>query len=499
MTLTPDFKNYLRSLSSTYEDWWNLYTLFDFGLTVQTWQPKQTKGVPSPEKHERLPVLEGIRRYAANHVLLMGRPGSGKSTALVRLLLEEVKQASESGNPNLSASQKARLTPSRIPVLVELKYYQTSILDLIQEVFKRHDLLLSVEQIAKLLRDRHLLLMLDALNELPSESSNSDLATFRKVYAGTPMIFTTRDTSLGSNLGIEKCLEMQPLTEAQMRDFVQAYLPNCGEQLLQRLKNRLREFAQTPLLLWILCSLFQQAGEVPPRLGWVLRQFTQGYERNLAVKNLDLNAPEVRPWWTPMLQHLAFAMMQASQTEFRAAISQHEGETILTKFLQGRCYSPPETAHRCLKDLLAHHLIQAGRGNQIEFRHQLLQEYYAAELLLAQLPNLSPKQLQTQYLNYLKWTEPLSLMLSLVDKETIALEIVQSALQVDLKLGAKLAGEVHPSFQQQGVQQIVQLDLPQLLKIELLGSTRSEYVVPELLKALETMDAGVRRCAASAL
>ena len=63
---------------------------------VQTVQPRQADGVPSQEKNERLPVLEGIRKYAGNHVLLIGRPGSGKSTALVRLLLKEVKALTDS-------------------------------------------------------------------------------------------------------------------------------------------------------------------------------------------------------------------------------------------------------------------------------------------------------------------------------------------------------------------------------------------------------------------
>jgi predicted NACHT family NTPase len=104
---------------------------------------------------------------------------------------------------------------------------------------------------------------------------------------------------------------------------------------LRRLKNRLREFAQTPLLLWMLCSLFQQAGDIPANLGLVLRRFTEGYEQNLEVNGLS--APEVRQWWTPMLQHLAFVMMQGSQpTEFRAAVPQAEAEAILAEFLQGR-------------------------------------------------------------------------------------------------------------------------------------------------------------------
>jgi hypothetical protein len=49
------------------------------------------------------------------------------------------------------------------------------------------------------------------------------------------MIFTTRDLSLGGDLGIEKRFEMQPLSEPQMRDFVGKYLPEQGDRLLWQL------------------------------------------------------------------------------------------------------------------------------------------------------------------------------------------------------------------------------------------------------------------------
>lgn len=79
----------------------------------------------SQEEIETLPVLEALQKYAINHVLLVGRPGSGKSTALARLMLDLVKG-------------------EQIPVLVELRSYQSSILELIRSAFKRHDLNLSI-------------------------------------------------------------------------------------------------------------------------------------------------------------------------------------------------------------------------------------------------------------------------------------------------------------------------------------------------------------------
>jgi putative NADH-flavin reductase len=64
--------------------------LFDFDLMVQTIQPAKEEPGEAQQKTERC-VLEGLRKYAPKHVLLVGRPGSGKSTALVRLLLEEAE------------------------------------------------------------------------------------------------------------------------------------------------------------------------------------------------------------------------------------------------------------------------------------------------------------------------------------------------------------------------------------------------------------------------
>ncbi|WP_063721249.1 ATP-binding protein [Nostoc punctiforme] len=106
-----DFHRYLESVSEdeTYRYWQDLYTptnaldrqrlepknsrrRLDLSLMVQT-VPQQRKGeAPDREKIERLNILEGLRKYAPDHVLLVGKPGSGKSTALERLLWEEAEK-----------------------------------------------------------------------------------------------------------------------------------------------------------------------------------------------------------------------------------------------------------------------------------------------------------------------------------------------------------------------------------------------------------------------
>jgi predicted NACHT family NTPase len=476
--LSLDFSAYLDVLCDRYQRWQIRYTLtdvegkqelqeklksqpgqwdspFDFGLMVQHRGTGREE-----EKVERFPVLEGIRKYAKNHVLLVGRPGSGKSTALARLVFDEARQK--------------RI----IPVLVELRSWQGSIEALISNALGRHGLRLTEKRLEMLWQDDRLLLLFDGLNELP-EDARSQLTTFRRDHPHISMIFTTRDLIVGGDLGIEKKLEMQPLTEPQMREFVQKYLPpELAEQMLRQLNDRLRELGQTPLLLWMLCDLFWATGEIPENLGLVFRLFTQGYERNLKG---DVPIESDREWWKPVLQQLAWVMMQGTQpTELRVTISKAEAVRAIGQFLEGKVPYAEDFARKCLRDLQRHHLIQTGAEHEeLEFRHQLIQEYYAAEALLERLSGLSDAVLQREYLNYLKWTEPVALMLALVESEEEALRVVRSGLEVDLRLGARLAGKVKLEFQERAVELVLEKNQTyqghRLNQIELLGTTNSPF------------------------
>ena len=508
-----DWTPYLKSISDSekYAQWETFYTLTDvegktrpsktaplMDLQVQTIEkePQNPQERPErPEKPERFTVLDGLRKYATNHVLLKGRPGSGKSTALARLLLEE-----SVGAQSLRLNQQNQAKIIQIPILIELRLYETSILDLILQFLKRHKLIIDSNTLESwLLENQNFspLLLFDGINELPSDPARRDLKNFRQQYAEISMIFTTRD--LGSDdLNIEKKLEMLPLTELQMQDFVKAYLPEKGEEMLKQLGNRLKELAETPLLLWMLCSVFDDnQNKIPANLGLVFQIFTGIYD-----KKLKADVPtyqESRDWWRELLQVLAWKMTQGeSKTEIQVAISRTEAEEELSKFIKNKGF-PEYYGKQWLKDLLKYHLIHLEGNDKIAFRHQLIQEYYTAEELKKKLPHLRDEQLQWDYLNYLKWTEPMALLLGLLDNENQAKRVVKLGLEIDLKLGARLAGEVNFKFQKQTVGLVLGLDVPKRFKVELLGLTKSNEVVNELNQALEDSDWFVRWNAAEAL
>ncbi len=498
-----DFSAYLNFVSIDRRETRLLYTVTDVLLsleaqTVERQKPGNGKLEESHQQVERFSVLTGLRKYALDekreHVLLAGRPGSGKSTTLKQLLLEIAEAAlTDDTQP--------------IPVLVQLKG-DRSIFDLISAEFRRAKLKVTAEQIDDWLLEDKLVLLLDGINEIPSEDLRTKLQEFRDNNRTTAMIFTTRDLALGGDFGIEKRLEMCPLSEPQMRKFVQKYLPEHGEKLLGQISDRLREVAETPLLLKMLCDvyldprLFEKVGDLKSK-GELFRLFDRGYDR---FKGIVPVSADCRRFKSEILRHLAFVMMQGNLeklTEAWLTIERDRAEQAIEQLLTGRVDAPGQRAKEWLEDLVEHHLLQvAADARKIEFHHQLFQEYYAAEALLVMLQDkhsdvMDDQRLQHFYLNCLKWTEAISMMLAFLEDETQALRVVRLALEVDLYMGSRLAGEVKLRFQEQTVGMVSALDVPEWLKVELWGRTGSKRALPTLLKFLRSHDLRIAQKAAA--
>ena len=501
---SPDWQPYLQILETdpSYNECRQFYTATqaEILLQVQTCVPsaeqqdeqnptQQAKKAPEPCE-----ALAGLRTCVEQneHVLLVGKPGSGKTTALRRLLWEDVNRGAED-----------EVQRQQIPLLVELRgCREGSVLDWLKKALRRSRL--KGETLEDLLDSDRLLLLFDGLNELPTSNGWSELEEFRCDFAATPMIFTTRALGAGSDLGIPKKLEMVPLIERQMREFVQKRLPGQADNLLRQLDRRLQELAETPLLLAMLCEVMAESpdGQIPKNRGDLFRrQFDRRY-KGFKPPRLRNISDDSRRFTSELLQHLAFVMIQGDPhpdpchpTPSWSTISTATAERILENFLTGRIQDPGQGAKEWLEDLLEYDLLQiASNTDEIEFHHQLFQEYYAAEHLLLKLSELlknkeSQKSFKCDYLNYLKWTEAIAMMLALVDEESQALRVVDLALDnVDIILGARLAGEVKPEFQLKTVGRVAEIASPKPLKIELLERTRSDKAIPRLLKALEYPD-----------
>jgi ABC-type nitrate/sulfonate/bicarbonate transport system ATPase subunit len=414
------FRNYLKNLVNEPQKWWldeiNDLTWVEFPLSSIT-KEKPKKPDEQPKNTPPQLVLDAIKSYTQEKILIVGPPGAGKSTLLSTICKQAAARAIE--DPQ-----------APIPVLVELRDYKAGegFRGFILQNLQSHDQCLDEGHFKKLLQEGRLLLLVDGLNENPE--AKSELKTFCR---NVPLIATGRQDSDGWE--IERKLELQPLSTEQVKCFFELRLPDADRAQVQALGDRVKDFGQTPLMVWMLYSIFRANKDVPETRGEAYRSFTTLYSER-AKEGIDLSDARL------LLGKLAFEMMRSSNddpTDFRLKISEVEAQTILG-------------SEATLKRMLNHLLKQQGKpGNrEISFCHQSLQEYYAAEYLMSDRqrllewlsisPNHEYSIFQQDYLNYQKWTESVALMLALVEDEALAVRVVELALEVDPYLGAKLIG-----------------------------------------------------------
>ncbi|MGM3305065.1 HEAT repeat domain-containing protein [Anabaena sp. WFMT] len=500
MVASSEFQSYLQEICCRHEKWWTKDALtetiaaqqatFSFEQIVQTKEQKEER----EEKPQiiSLPIFKGIQDHIeSEHILLVGSPGVGKSTSLLRCLVSFAKAELEKPEP-------------RIPVLIPLKRYKVPVsgsedasgmLTLIRDTLEP-ELILEITEIKELLwKKKRLILLLDGLNEMPADSIRTDLKDFRNKckQSKIPLICTTRELGSG-DLGITRRLEIQPLSHLEINRFLKECMSSQEQKVLQLLSRDNRELSRTPFVLWMLYHVFQETGTVAETLGEAFREFFKSF------KKFKEDAPvtdERRKNWNAWLEHLAFTMLNSLEpNDPGLVISDDRANKVLCERF-GDLYG----ASSRIEELLKYHLLEKVSDKEISFHHQLIQEYYAAEYLLTRLPELIKKELnqkynrfQKEHLNYLKWTEAIALMLGFPENtEEQAIKIIELALNVDLKLGAKLAGDVKPELQQKTVKMIAEQQVTEWFRIFLLGETKSLKAADDLIKTVKHSDPDIRR------
>lgn len=440
------------------------------------------------KKSETIEILVGLRKYSSEHVLLLGKPGFGKSTSLRRLLWEEaqhsIKVLMEGKEP-------------RLPILIELRGCdEGSVFDWIRESIEcQSQWIISKKSIKKLLSQQRLFLLFDGLNELASRKAWETLDKFRgrEDAAQTSMVFTSREIGAGTSLGIERTLEMLPLKEAQTIKFIEKRLQGETHEILRQLRDSLKELAETPLLLMMLCKVFEECGEIPKNRGELFRsEFSRRYSNLKSSQSLPIS-DDSHYLTSDLLQYLAAEMIGLDSVgEFDLQISRPTAEQILEDFLKFKGETEPLSKSKVyLGDLLKYQLLQVNTKNKIQFHHHLFQEYYAAEWLCSQLKKLTDDQLKCHYLNYLKWTESISILMGFLDISQ-AIRLINLAWEVDWELGARLAGEVKSELQEQTIYHVSKYKISNLIKVELLKKTCSFSAIQYLHILLDDRDIDIR-------
>ncbi|MGB0564303.1 MAG: NACHT domain-containing protein, partial [Spirulinaceae cyanobacterium] len=219
------------------------------------------------ERQERLPALQIVQRY--KRLLLLGRPASGKSTLLRRLAV---------------ACAKGDAFIHHIPVLINLRHYSPEVLEqpnaletIIQKILDLHDL----ELTQTLLEKGHFLILIDDLDRIPTQARRNiqfQLRIFAQRYYQNRFIAACRTQITDYTFPTFRKIELAPLNKVQIETFIQHWFQEAeanspvettglAQQLMAELQfpknQRFSHWASRPMILHLLCWIFQYLGHLP--------------------------------------------------------------------------------------------------------------------------------------------------------------------------------------------------------------------------------------------
>jgi hypothetical protein len=239
-------------------------------------QPRRFRGAADTG----LTIGESDLLTSSDHYVILGDPGSGKTTTLKRLaravMLNEAVTDSDI---------------YRYPVVILLRDYATSkepdcvvadVLGIPYEARQRDDETVYVsgrhllsDVISRFLNTCNAILMLDGLDELPEgtrfifEKWASQLS-YR--LSESKIIVTLRTGDFSRHVDGFDILELCPLAPEQSREIAQRWLPDPDEFLRALRSLPYRDVADRPLLLSQLIVLYRREGALPDQPSHVYRR-----------------------------------------------------------------------------------------------------------------------------------------------------------------------------------------------------------------------------------
>jgi hypothetical protein len=326
-------------------------------------------------KFEEIP-FKGILSKKEKLFLILGEAGSGKSTSLRRLAYQIAEKSIENANNyNIPIILKASEIQNKCKdySLVEICNEETMRLaQSSKPSFSTTDLL-----------DGRVILMIDGLDEVPlNEQKNQVLESildFHKNYKLCKIILTSRDYSIIKNLDpINNFIEyrISPISYKEV-DLIlkrfqkgKALSPESSKELLRRLQE-IHGMELNPLLVTVFAATSDYARkDIPANITELFKKFTE-----IMLGRWDESKGLSQQFHAPLkdfvITQLGFEMHRRNAT----SIKLDEFRNIIQHELESRGHSA--NVANITEEIIYRSEIFRIVQNEVEFRHHLLQEFFA--------------------------------------------------------------------------------------------------------------------------
>ena len=398
---------------------------------------------------ETIPALEAVTKH--QKLVLLGKPGAGKTTLLQHLALECIK-----------GSFKADCIPVVIflrTFVVQAKECQDfSLIGYLERFWRNYDL--SVEQIITLLQQGKVLILLDGLDEIPQEYEQTifqQIQQFSQLYYQNNLVITSRLAGQQYRFNGFTYVELADFNPTQVEIFAQRWFiataqdPQTGkikaQQFLEQLQHKnnqaIRELVSTPILLNLICSVFQERLSFPDKRA---RLYQEGLDILLVRWDRSRGIERDSSYHKLTLPDKIKLLSQIAAVNFEQGNYFFETDQLLQTITNYLATLPnanqdPETlrsdSQGILKAIEVQHglLIERAKGIY-SFSHLTFQEYLTARRIVSSSDseelNHALEQLASRIINP-QWREVILLTASMLPNANYLIEQLKNQVDAIIK------------------------------------------------------------------
>jgi predicted NACHT family NTPase len=211
-------------------------------------------------RQERIPALEAVERH--DKLMILGKPGAGKTTFLKWLALQ---------------CNGGKFNQNRVPLFVTLKEFaetegQPDLLGFIAKQLTEYGIENGLVVGTKILQAGRSIVLLDGLDEVKAQDHDRVLKTIRQTaekFDASQFVITCRIAAKEYIFEQFTEVEVADFDDKQIADFARKWFhlkdPIKAAEFPKELKAYpgLKELATNPLLLTLLCLVFEESGRFP--------------------------------------------------------------------------------------------------------------------------------------------------------------------------------------------------------------------------------------------